>query len=59
MIQVKFSPQSTGACPICARYRRCDIIDDIRESTQKNCAAVADDTMEIVIYRCPEFKEQE
>jgi hypothetical protein len=58
MIDVNFSIQSTGACPMCRRFQTCDILKEFEIVVQKTCAPVADSTMEIVVYRCPEFKEE-
>jgi hypothetical protein len=57
MIDIKFSTQSNGACPMCRRFGNCDILKEIDNVIQELCAPVSDNTMEIVIYRCPEFKE--
>ncbi len=58
MIDVNFSVQSTGACPMCRRLKNCDILKEIDNVVQETCAPVSDSTMEIVVYRCPEFKEE-
>jgi len=57
MIKIKFSLHSNGACPLCVHYKKCHILEKLEETLKKNCSPVYDDTMEIVIYRCPEFEE--
>jgi len=58
MIEIKFSAQSTGACPICKRFDNCHILQALRKTLAETCSPVSDDTMELVVYRCPEFKEK-
>jgi len=57
MIDVKFSLHSNGACPICLHYKNCHIIEKVKKTLEDSCSPVYDDTIEIVIYRCPEFEE--
>ena len=59
MVNVSFSPQSTGACPECRKRPACDILDGMCDSIGKTCSPLSDATMEIVVYRCPEFTEMD
>ena len=58
-IEVRISPKSTGACPICKHSEDCKILDNIISSAQNSATAKSDNVleMEIVIYRCPDFME--
>ena len=58
MMEIKFSAQSTGACPLCRRFETCHILSEMRKTLSECCSPVSDDTMELVVYRCPEFKEK-
>ena len=57
MVNVNFSPQSTGACPECRKRPTCDILDGMIDAVGRTCSSLSDDTMEIVVYRCPDFME--
>ncbi len=43
---------------MCRRFKNCEILKDIDSVIQQNCAPLSDNKMEIVVYRCPEFKEE-
>ena len=56
-MEIKFSTQGTGACPLCHRYGDCRILKKMAEVFQEEASERHDNTVEAVIYRCPEFEE--
>ena len=58
MIKVDISSHNNGACPICKNYDNCHILRRLEEVLKSECTKIFDDTIEIVIYRCPEFEER-
>ena len=58
-MEIRFSVQGTGACHICARKHRCEILKETEKVLSEKVKAINDDIMEIVIYRCPEFEESQ
>ena len=56
-MKIKFSDQGTGACPLCSKYERCEILKNAEISFLRNVKEENDEVMEVVIYRCPEFVE--
>jgi len=60
-IEVRISPKSTGACPICKNRYDCKILDNIIHAAKKTAKSKSDNVleMEIVIYRCPDFMEKD
>jgi len=59
MVDIKFSRLATGACPTCKCVFGCHILDFIEEELQKVVSSVKDKSMEMVIYKCPEFEQEE
>ena len=59
MADINFSSQDTGACPYCGKHTVCEIQDAITETLGDLVHDTFDDEMEIVFYRCPEFKAEE
>ncbi len=57
MINVQISSHNNGACPLCKSYKDCHILKKLRATLKETCNEKYDDTIEIVIYRCPEFEE--
>ncbi|RKX94921.1 MAG: hypothetical protein DRP84_05760 [Spirochaetes bacterium] len=57
MIKVEISSHENGACPICKNYNNCHILQKLDETLKEVCNPIYDDTVELVIYRCPEFEE--
>lgn len=58
MINVVFSSQNTGACPMCKNKSDCRILESLKKTSYEVVKEKYDDQMEVVIYRCPEFREQ-
>ncbi|MDC7227706.1 MAG: hypothetical protein PQJ61_13160 [Spirochaetales bacterium] len=56
-MDVKFSVQGTGACPLCLHRSDCRIIRKTARQLSRNVKEKHDEVMELVIYRCPEFEE--
>jgi hypothetical protein len=40
---------------MCVKHGNCHIQQEMTKSIHMTCATVSDETMEVVIYRCPEF----
>lgn len=57
-MEIKFSSQETGACPLCEKYDNCRILKRMRQVFLDEVTEKYDNQMEVVIYRCPEFKEK-
>ena len=51
---IKINPRQNGACPLCTR-KDCRILKGLKRYFEKVVVSKFDDTMEVVIYRCPEF----
>lgn len=60
-MEVNFSKQGTGACPLCKHflYGRCHILSGLSRAANEQVQRKYDYVMEIVIYRCPEFEEKQ
>lgn len=59
-IDIRFSTQNTGACPICKKLDGCKILSHIEEAIVNSDVSLQNDNkMDVVIYRCPEFIEEE
>ena len=56
-MEIKFSSQGTGACPLCRNFKNCKILAKTGASLKKTVKEKHDEVMEVVIYRCPEFTE--
>ena len=56
-MEIKFSVQGTGACPICIYKSNCRIRRNAGAFLEKEVKEEHDEVMELVIYRCPEFVE--
>jgi hypothetical protein len=52
---IKINPRQNGACPQCARHEDCRILRGLERYFEKVILTKFDDTLEAVIYRCPEF----
>jgi hypothetical protein len=57
MISVEFSIHTSGACPLCKNSKFCHILSKLSKNLKETCSPRYDDTLELVIYRCPEFEE--
>lgn len=57
LIQVRFSAQETGACPLCKSFEYCPLLAQIRQAVESGPSGGPDEVLEVVIYRCPRFKE--
>ena len=55
-IKIKFNSQDNGACPHCKKIYNCTILANMRKLLYDSVNPYSDDIMELVIYRCPEFK---
>jgi hypothetical protein len=56
-MNVLFSGQNTGACPLCKKWKECNILKMINGSVKNLGSTEKDDVLEVVIYRCPYFEE--
>ena len=60
MAEINFSSQDTGACPYCRKHNNCVIQDAMTETLADLILdTYDDDEMEVVIYRCPDFKPEQ
>jgi hypothetical protein len=56
-MKVFLNPRDNGACPICVRLQGCRI----RAGLQDTLSAMRPKTgqpLEVVVYKCPKFKEK-
>ncbi|MBN1523789.1 MAG: hypothetical protein JW904_04855 [Spirochaetales bacterium] len=58
MVHVHLNERNNGACPLCQRRLDCGIISEITKACEKKAKPLNDEEMEVVIYRCPMFKEE-
>lgn len=58
-MEVNFSMEGTGACPMCKKWRLCRIHNYLTTTINDVVEKKYDHVMEIVIYRCPEFEENQ
>ena len=54
-MEININPRTNGACPICVYNEKCGIKNALKESV-KNMGNK--DSLEIVIYTCPKFREK-
>lgn len=57
-MEIRFSAQGNGACPLCTKYGKCEILNKMTEVFKKEVKEYSDTMLEAVIYRCPEFEEK-
>ncbi len=56
-MKVSLNPRDNGACSICVRLEGCRIRAGLRD-TLSAMPPAAGQPVELVIYRCPQFKEK-
>ncbi|MBI9107547.1 MAG: hypothetical protein JEZ04_12445 [Spirochaetales bacterium] len=57
-MDIRFSSQGTGACPLCKYYKGCKILKKMKQVFLEEVKALNDNALEAVIYRCPHFEEE-
>ncbi|MCK5674880.1 MAG: hypothetical protein KAH95_15985 [Spirochaetales bacterium] len=53
-MEIEINHRGNGACPLCTKNGKCKITRALSEATKH---IKQSDTLEIVIYTCPEFEE--
>lgn len=56
-MEIRFSAQGNGACPLCISYKNCKILEKMTALLLEEVKEKSDSRFEAVIYRCPEFVE--
>ena len=56
-MNIEFSPQGTGACPLCKKHHSCTIQNSIMRKFE-DIQEEKEDPFELVIYACPYFAEK-
>jgi hypothetical protein len=56
-MRVDLNSRGNGACPLCAFSGNCHIQDTIKETL--DAYSSESDPIELVIYSCPKFSEEE
>jgi len=56
-MEIRFSAQGNGACPLCIHYKNCKILKKMTALLLEEVKEKSDNRFEAVIYRCPEFIE--
>ena len=56
-MRIEINQRGNGACPLCKNHNNCNIQTELRESI-KRVDLKEEMEMELVIYRCPKFKEK-
>jgi hypothetical protein len=56
-MKVSLNPRDNGACPICERVDDCRIRAGLRDALAQ-MRPEGRHPVELVIYRCPQFKEK-
>ena len=55
IMKVLICDQFTGTCPDCKFYEDCNILDKLEEFMKNLVQGKEEDSMELVIYKCPKF----
>ena len=58
MVAIHVNQRNNGACSSCVNFNKCSIVKEIQKAASSKINSTYDDTMEMVIYRCPEYTEK-
>lgn len=58
-MEIDINPRGNGACPLCVLNGACRIQKALAASAENLSAHRDGQSLEVVIYSCPQFKEQD